>query len=176
MSNTTHAGRIDTPPPGGSASRWSAFISLAGLTLALSVIGAVIAGYLTYVHFDEAALVCAANGGCHTVQESAYSTIGPIPIAVGGLVMFLTLGALALVRILDLEISILNSETATMAAWGITLTALLYYAYLVYVELFVLEAICQWCVATTAATVGIFIVESIALRSELAIDEDDLID
>ncbi len=90
--------------------------------------------------------------------------------------MFLTLGALALVRILDLEISFINSETATIAAWGITLTALLYYAYLVYVELFVLEAICQWCVATTAATVGIFAVESIALRAELAIDEDDLID
>jgi uncharacterized membrane protein len=173
----TRAGRIDAamqPAPGRPAH--SAFFSLAGLTLLLSVVGAGIAAYLTYVHYDESVLVCTAGGGCHTVQESEYATIGPIPIAILGLGMFIVLAGLALVRIFDWTISILDSETANLAAWGITLTALLYYAYLVYVELFVLEAICQWCVATTGITVTIFAVESLGLRRSLAIDDDDLID
>lgn len=175
MSNT-QASRIDaTIQPARSPSSWSALISLAGLTLLLSVIGAGIAAYLTYAHYDEGALVCSAGGGCHTVQESDYATIGPIPIAILGLGMFIVLGGLALVRIFDWRVSILDGETANMAAWGITLTALLYYAYLLYVEIFVLEAICQWCVGTTIATVAIFLVESLGLRQSLAFD-DDLID
>jgi uncharacterized membrane protein len=173
----THAGQIGTSvPPGSTGSRWNAFISLAGLTLALSVIGAGIAAYLTYVHYDDSVLVCTAGGGCHTVQESAYATIGPIPIAILGLGMFLTLGVLALIRIFNVTISVISPEIATYAAWGITLSALLYYAYLVYVELFVLDAICQWCVGTTIATVAIFVVESFALRQELAIYDENLID
>ena len=157
-------------------SRWSALLSVPGITLTLSIIGLLISVYLTYVHYDDSVLVCTSGGGCHTVQQSEYATLGPVPIALFGVLMFLTLGALALVRLRDIEFSFVNRETAPLAAWGITLTALLYYAYLVYVELFVLEAICQWCVATTIATIGIFIAESFALRSELAIDEDELID
>jgi uncharacterized membrane protein len=176
MSNT-RAGRIDASiQPTPSPSARSAFISLAGLTLLLSVVGAGIAAYLTYVHYDESVLVCTAGGGCHTVQESEYATIGPIPIAILGLGMFVVLAGLALVRIFDWSFSILDAETANVASWGITLTALLYYAYLVYVELFVLEAICQWCVATTAVTVAIFLVESLGIRKSLAFDDDDLID
>ena len=64
----------------------------------------------------------------------------------------------------------------TMLAWGMTLSALLYYAYLVYVEIFVLEAICQWCVGTTVITIAIFAIESVRLRSAMAITDDDLID
>ena len=175
MSNTQASGIEAGFQSARSPSIWAGFMSLAGLTLLLSVIGAGIAAYLTYVHYDEAALVC-STGGCETVQQSEYATIGPIPIAALGLGMFLVLAGLALVRIFDWRISILDAEIANFAAWGITLTALLYYAYLVYLELFVLDAICQWCVGTTIATVAIFLVESLALRKTLAIDDADLID
>ncbi|CAN5687755.1 hypothetical protein BH23CHL2_BH23CHL2_31870 [soil metagenome] len=173
----SHAGQIDATYSDGGRTTWrSALLSLSGLTLALSIIGGGIAAYLTYTHYNEGALVCSVGGGCHTVQESSYATIGPIPIAMLGLGMFLTLAGLAVARIFDLNWKFIDSDTATMASWGITLSALLYYAYLVYIEIFVLEAICQWCVATTVFTVAIFAVESYRLRSVLAIDEDDLID
>jgi uncharacterized membrane protein len=171
----THAGQLDAPFMEDERTfRWSDFISLSGLTFALSVLGFGIAGYLTYVHYDDSVLVCSASGGCHTVQESDYATIGPIPVAMLGLGMFLTLMVLSLGRVL--RWTIISADTATMISWGITLSALFYYAYLVYVELFVLEAICQWCVATTALTVAIFIVESFRLRDALAIDEESLLD
>jgi uncharacterized membrane protein len=51
--------------------------------------------------------------------------------------------------------------------------AVLYYAYLTYLELFVIEAICQWCVASAVITVAILIVESVMLyRNFLAVPED----
>lgn len=45
---------------------------------AAALAGAAIAGYLTWVHYDESALVCVAGGGCETVQRSAYSEIAGI--------------------------------------------------------------------------------------------------
>lgn len=171
----THAGPMDTTyQTDNDAPRGASLLSLSGLTLLLSIIGAGIAGYLTYVHFDESVLVCTASGGCHTVQQSDYATIGPIPIALLGLGMFLALIALSLVRMLNW--SIMSADTATMISWGMTLSAILYYAYLVYVEIFVLEAICQWCVATTAITVVIFAIESFRIKDALSIPDEDMID
>lgn len=171
----TRAGQLDAAfIPNANPSRWSNLLTLSGLVLLLSVVGAGIAGYLTYVHYDESVLVCTAGGGCHTVQQSEYATIGPIPIALLGLGMFLALAALSVARILNW--SMISADMATMIAWGMTLSALLYYAYLVYIELFVLEAICQWCVATTVITVAIFAIESYRLRDAMAISEEDLVD
>jgi uncharacterized membrane protein len=151
---------------GFSGKGWD-FISLPGLTLLLSILGAAIAGYLTYTHYDEKALVCTLSG-CHTVQESAYSTIGPVPIAVLGLGMFLTTGLLAVARILDW--SFIPADLALLATWTMTLVGVLYYIYLTYIEVFVLEAICQWCVASSIVALGIFAVESVGLKREFLSD------
>ena len=174
MMSESHAGQLESRFPDDRSFQWSDCLSLNGLTFALSVIGLGISGYLTYTHYDESALVCTAGGGCHTVQQSEYATIGPIPIALLGVGMFLVLMGLALVRMMRWEL--VSADVATMAAWGLTLSALFYYAYLVYVELFVLEAICQWCVGTTVITVAIFAIESLQLREAMAITDEDLID
>jgi uncharacterized membrane protein len=128
--------------------------------LLLGCIGIGIAGYLTYVHYNEDALVC-TTGGCETVQQSEYSTIGGIPIAIGGLLMFSTVTLLAAARLTG-RIPI-SFETATMLAWTMLLTSLLYYAYLTYVEVFELEAICQWCVSSSIVALLMFVLESILL-------------
>src|SRR5215212_7220649 len=65
--------------------------------LTLSLAGAVVAGYLTCVHYDLSVLTCRI-GDCHTVQTSSYAAIGPVPIALLGLGMFLAIAALAVVR------------------------------------------------------------------------------
>jgi uncharacterized membrane protein len=126
--------------------------------IALAVVGLGLSGYLTYTHFNEAALVCSV-GGCETVQSSSYSTIGPVPIAMLGMGMFSTLIVLAGFRLR--RSSFISAETASLAAWAMLLAGILYYAYLTYVELFVLNAICQWCVASSIAALAIFGLESV---------------
>jgi uncharacterized membrane protein len=46
---------------------------------AVTLAGAALAAYLTWVHYDESLLVCVAGGGCETVQRSAYAEIAGIP-------------------------------------------------------------------------------------------------
>lgn len=139
---------------------------LLGIVL-LGLIGIGIAGYLTYVHYNEDALVC-TTGGCETVQQSEYSTIGDIPIAIFGLLMFTTVTLLAAARLTS-RVSI-PFEPATTLAWTLLLTSLLYYAYLTYIEIFDLDAICQWCVASSIIALLLFALESILLFHGLSED------
>lgn len=130
------------------------------IVLLLSILGAGIAAYLTYTHFDEGALVCAV-GDCGTVQSSKYSEIGPIPIAILGLGMYVVLALLAFSRMRGgLRISFRH---ATMASWAITLAGAVYAIYLTYLEIWVIKAICQWCVASAIVTGLILIAETMLL-------------
>jgi uncharacterized membrane protein len=49
---------------------------------------------------------------------------------------------------------------ATVAAFTIALCGMLYFAYLTWLEIAVIGAICQWCVVAAAATVGLLVAES----------------
>lgn len=132
------------------------------IALALSLAGAGIAGYLTWVYYDPGMLACGI-GDCHTVQDSPYATIGPIPIALLGLGMFLAVGALTVVRWLRPDLS----WPATFVAFMLTFCSVLYFAYLTYLEVSVIGAICQWCVLTAGLTVGVFITETMNITTEL---------
>ncbi len=130
----------------------------------LGILGMAVAGYLTYVHYNEDALVCTV-GGCETVQQSDYSTMLGVPIAIFGLLMFLTVTLLAVARLTDR--SPIPSDMVTIAAWTLLLTSLLYYAYLTYIEIWELEAVCQWCVISSIVALLMFALESVLLTREL---------
>lgn len=146
-----------------TTSGWRGNPLLLGVAL-LGILGMGVAGYLTYVHYNEDALVCTV-GGCETVQQSDYSTIFGLPIAAFGVLMFLTVTLLALARLTDR--SPIPSDMATMAAWTLLLTSLLYYAYLTYIEIWELEAVCQWCVISSIVALLMFALESVLLTREL---------
>jgi uncharacterized membrane protein len=137
------------------------------LVLALSLAGAAIAGYLTYTHYNQDALVCAV-GQCGTVQSSTYATLGPIPIAALGLGMYLLLGALAWLR--RTLRGPLTYEQATIASWGLAFAGTLYAGYLTFVELFVIHAVCQWCVASAVIGLLILVADTVDLWHILRLD------
>lgn len=132
--------------------RWKPLTSVSAL---LAIIGLAISSYLTYVHYRPEALMC-GSGGCGIVQSSQFSTMFGIPIALFGVAMFVTL----LVSIVLRE---MHTDSADMISTGIIMilvAAVLYWAYLTWLELRVIYAICQWCVATSIATVALLGVES----------------
>ena len=130
--------------------------------LALSLAGAGIAAYLTWIHYDLSRLSCRI-GDCHTVQASPYATTGPIPIALLGMGMFLAIAALAIVRWRAPAVS----WPATFLAFLLAFSGVLYFAYLTYLEADVIGAICQWCVLAAGLTVGVLIAEIANIRQEL---------
>lgn len=138
--------------------------------IALGVIATAIAAYLTIVHYEEGLLVCSVLSGCETVQASKYATIGPVPVALLGLGAALTMLALAIWRFTRPDLVF----ATTAAIFGIALTSLIYLFYLTYIELFVIDAICQWCVAFMVTTLVWFGLESWRLWRDLFAASGDL--
>lgn len=101
----------------------------------VALAGIAVAGYLTWVHFDDAALVCVAGGGCETVQESEYAEIAGAPVALLGF------GAYTLL----LGLIVWDSPTARLAAATIAFVGLVFALYLLALQLFVIDAVCVWC-------------------------------
>jgi uncharacterized membrane protein len=104
----------------------------------LGLIGLGVATYLTVVHYTGAAPVCAINHGCETVQKSKYAEVVGIPVALLGLIGYVSF----------LATFVLRGETARMSRVGITTIGFLFSMYLTYLELFTIHAICQWCVSS----------------------------
>jgi len=111
---------------------------------ALALLGAAISGYLLAVRETGGSLIC-STGGCETVQSSSYAEVLGVPVAALGFVGFLALLAAALAR----------GELARLTQATLGLAAFLFAAYLLAVQLVVLDAICQWCVATDGLTTAI---------------------
>jgi uncharacterized membrane protein len=110
------------------------------LRLAAGVValaGLLVAGYLTWVYFDDAALVCVAGGGCETVQESEYAEIAGVPVALLGL------GAYATV----LGLVAWDTPNARLGAAMLAFVGLVFSFYLLVLQLFVIDAVCVWCLA-----------------------------
>ena len=112
---------------------------------ALAIVGLAIAGYLTWVHYSGVKPLCLASGACERVQGSRYSRVAGIPVALVGLVGYASvLGSLAIRGDLG------RFATALLAFVGFAFSA-----YLTYRELFTIEAICQWCVASAVVVTAI---------------------
>jgi uncharacterized membrane protein len=107
----------------------------------LTTAGAAIAGYLTYARYADATIAC-VTGGCEQVQSSDYAEIAGIPVAVLGLAGYVFLFATAL--------SV--SELARAAGAAFAVAGAVFAAYLIYVQVVVIDAICQWCVASDVLT------------------------
>ncbi len=117
------------------------------LTL-LILLGIGVAAYPVYVALDASAEpYCSGSGNCHAVQSSEYARIGGIPVAVFGLGMYLGLFALHVAS----SVGPLR-EQPLLRAWFTVLAAsgVLYSAYLTYLELQVIHAICVYCVISAS--------------------------
>jgi uncharacterized membrane protein len=101
----------------------------------VALAGVALSGYLTYVHFNEGALICTSGGGCETVQESEYAELAGIPVAILGLAAWAAV----------LALTIWDSALARTLTAALALGALAFAAYLVVLQLFVIDAICIWC-------------------------------
>ena len=113
-----------------------------GLRIAIAILcllGMGIATYLTIVDFMGDTPACAAGGhGCATVANSHYSHLLGLPVSVYGFFGYLGI----------LGSAIVPGDYGRFAGFGLALVGFGFSAYLTYLELEVINAICQWCVAS----------------------------
>lgn len=106
--------------------------ALAGLGLA----GVAVTAYLLSVRWGSVQLYC-STGGCETVQSSSYSELLGVPVAATGLLAYLALAASAFS----------TAPLVRVGAAALALASVAFSAYLLVVQLVVIDAVCDWCIA-----------------------------
>ena len=127
--------------------------------LTVSLIGFVDATYLTIQHYRGASLDCYVLRDCEEVTTSQYATIGSIPIGL--------LGALYYVSIILLTTAYLDTKHSRLLTIIPLLTTLgfLVSLILVYLQIFVIRALCWYCLLSALASTALFILAVISVRT-----------
>ena len=121
---------------------------------AASALGIGVAGYLTFEHYtSSSSLACSDNGviNCLKVTTSSYSSVAGVPVAVLGLVFFVVM------LVLQLPPMWRRPEPAVRygrLAWAVVGLGTI--VYLLYAELFAINALCLWCTAVHVLTFIVF--------------------
>ncbi|OGY57109.1 MAG: hypothetical protein A2Y84_01580 [Candidatus Colwellbacteria bacterium RBG_13_48_8] len=123
------------------------------LIIALAIVGLVDSLYLTYIHYQQGgSAVCnAASGACNVVTTSKYSVVAGIPLALLGVLFYLSV--LALVYLYGK-----NRKPKTLLIFsGWTALGFAISTYLTYLQAFVIHAYCPLCLTSAASSILIFL-------------------
>lgn len=141
-----------------------------GLIPVLSVIGLGVALYLTYVETQNVAAVCGPVGDCNTVQSSRFATLfGFLPVGLLGAVGYVGIlaawfagrrGSWSLVRL------------AAPALLGMALFGVIFSIYLTYLELFIIKAVCMWCLSS-AVMIALVLILSVGPATAVMVGDGE---
>jgi uncharacterized membrane protein len=120
--------------------------------MVLGLIGLVDSTYLTYIKLANATASCAGIGDCDAVNSSKYAEVAGIPIALLGAGAYLTMLVLLFLE----KRGGVWQEQSPLFMFVLTLIGVLYSAYLTYIEVAILYAICPYCVLSAIILVIMF--------------------
>lgn len=112
------------------------------LVIALSFLGFIVAAYLTILHYENAIPPCSIAQGCEIILTSKFATFANIPISLIGSAYYLAVIALSLIFIqtkqkLTLRLLFIIISLGAVFSLGLIL-----------VQIFILKAICQYCLVS----------------------------
>ncbi len=128
----------------------------------LALVGLFVALYL-WLHAlgFGGAIKCGASGACETVQTSPWAVFLGLPVAFYGVVGYL---AVLIVALVSLRPAALGQPGWDRLQLWLASIGVIFTAYLTYVELFLIHAICRWCVGSAVIITLIWMVSVLALR------------
>ncbi len=136
--------------------------TLKNVSILSAFIGWVDSSYLAWVKWTNSTVACLPNlGNCNAVNSSRFSQIFGIPIAFLGGVAYL----LILVFLLLDKVGHRSNQTFLLAIFGLSLVGVLFSAYLTYIEIAVLKAICPYCVLSAITILLIFICTLVRIKT-----------
>ncbi|HMC49851.1 MAG TPA: vitamin K epoxide reductase family protein [Solirubrobacterales bacterium] len=128
--------------------------TLRGIGTFLAAFGVGVATYIAIADSGGGSPVCIAGGhGCQTVAESSYSHLAGVNIAIFGIGGYVVLLVCALLR----------GDAFRMTAFIVSLIGFGYSLYLTYLELFTIDAVCQWCVASAVLMTLLFVTNAVRM-------------
>lgn len=128
-------------------------------TLALAGIG--VAAYLALHRLGALGELVCGIGSCETVQTSRWATFLGVPVAFWGVGFYVVLFVVAMISTRpELE----DSLGLSRALVALTASGVLFSLWLTYLELFVIHAICAWCVVSAVIVAAAFVVAALDWR------------
>jgi len=129
------------------------------LTVGLTILGLLVSIYMTIFKLTNNAKMCIGSHGCSIVNASGYSEVNGIPVAVVGVVGYLSI---LIVLYLETKTGIFQ-ENGGMILFGLTLTGFLFTLWLIYVEVALIKAYCPFCITSQISMTLIFTLTVIRL-------------
>jgi uncharacterized membrane protein len=157
--------KIRAVAPGRTGNRRDLLAALLlALIALLSLPGMAVSAYLTYGYFSESSLFCELGHGCDTVKESEYSAIFGVPVALLGVLMYIAIFATAVAGVWRPQSL---RDLSSLGVFGMGLFGTLYSAYLTWLELYRIEAVCMWCTISALLLTGILLISvaNLAVRA-----------
>jgi uncharacterized membrane protein len=140
----------------------------------LAVIGLGIALYLTFVETNQVNAVCGPVGNCNAVQSSPYAKLfGVLPVGLLGALGYL--GILAAFALSRWNTGTLG-DIAPLGLLGMAAFGVIFSLWLTYLELFVIRAVCIWCLSSAVIMSLILVLSTGPAMAVTAPDEDDEVD
>jgi uncharacterized membrane protein len=127
----------------------------------LALIGLLVATYLSLYKLGVIGGLTCQVGSCEQVQASPWAVMMGIPVSLWGVGAYVTL---LFVAILGLQPSFVHARWVPWMLFGVSAMGVLYSGYLTYVEAFVIEMWCQWCVTSAVIVTLIFLLSIPGLR------------
>jgi len=119
------------------------------ILLVLSFLGFLDSAYLTILHYQNSLPPCSVTSGCEEVLASAYSTLGPMPLALYGSIFYLAVIVLCLFLITNYKKIYLNILYPLIFA-GFIISVVLFA-----IQAFILHSFCQYCVLSEVITAAL---------------------
>jgi Predicted membrane protein len=130
----------------------AALVALAGVFVAL---------YLTLYKLGYIGTLVCSVGSCETVQTSKWATFLGFPVGAWGVGYYI---AVFVISTAGLSAALSENSTVSRVLVGMTGFGMLFSIWLTYLELFVIHAICQWCVLSAILATSLFVISVLDLR------------
>ncbi|HEY2804943.1 MAG TPA: vitamin K epoxide reductase family protein [Gemmatimonadales bacterium] len=133
------------------------------LIAVLALLGLLLSLYLTLYHYGLAGtLACGGTNQCEKVQASRYAELFGMPVAAYGITGYL---ALLIISLMGLNEKWDGRREPTLQLAIVSGAGVAFTAYLTWLELFRIHAICRWCVASACIILAIFLASLVSLPS-----------
>src|SRR5687767_13578321 len=126
------------------------------LAALVALAGLFVATYLTLYKLGVIGTMACAVGSCETVQLSRWATLLGLPVAAWGVAYYALVFALTLAGVVHERLA--ESRGLALALVLLTGWGLIFSLWLTYLELFVINAICQWCVVSAVIAAALFVI------------------
>ena len=128
----------------------------------VALFGLLVAIYLTLYKTGVIGTIACSVGSCETVQASRWATFLGLPVAAWGIGFYLAVLAVSLVSLQERweDSPVVPLVQLLLTSWGV-----IFSAWLTWLELYVIDAICTWCVVSATLVVVLFVLSLLEWRA-----------